>query len=373
VTPAIDNTPPPGEYFANENQGAGLMSRSICEVAPLETRRLYAAAPKITSFYADNRGEMAVVFDRFMLGTNSSAVTVTQAGNDGNLGTGDDQVVSDVFVSFNAVSNRMTIRANTLADRDYRVQLNASVLTSGKASGRRALDGEFVTNDDDQAVLPSGDGKAGGNFVAIANADDSDRPQIRINTTLGAINMRLLKDLAPNSVANFLAYANSGRYDGTFFTRSARDFIVQGGGLRIRERDDELSVVQDLIDAGIAEEALAQDNSNLDGTIAFARSGPNNLATNQFFFNLSDNTQLDDESDFEDTFYTPFARPVGDADEAVIENLGNRQRADFSDEIKIEIPGGVDQLPVAEGGNGVALSNVIQIRRAAVRMIASPQ
>lgn len=349
------------------------MSRSICEVSSLETRRLFASAPPVvTSFYADNRGEMIVGFSRFVTGADSNAVTVTSAGNDGNLGTGDDQVVSDISVKFNAANNRLTIRANTPADRDYRLQLDSSLITSGFKAGLKQLDGEFTRNSDGDAVLPTGGNGPGGDFIAIANADDSDRPAIRINTTIGAINMRLLKDLAPNSVANFLNYANSGRYDGTFFTRSANDFIVQGGGLRIREQDEKLSVVQDVIDAGIGEEALSDENSNLTGTLAFARSGPNNLATNQFFFNLVDNTQLDEESDFQDTFYTPFAEPIAAIDRSVIDDLGNRQRLDFSDAISIEIPGGVDQLPVSQNSGAVRLEDVIQMRRIAVKMIVSP-
>lgn len=51
-----------------------------------------------------------------------------------------------------------------------------------------------------------------------------------LHTSAGDITMELYPDKAPVSVENFLAYANSGFYDGTIFHRVEKRFVIQGGG-----------------------------------------------------------------------------------------------------------------------------------------------
>src|SRR5699024_8144113 len=45
----------------------------------------------------------------------------------------------------------------------------------------------------------------------------------------GTIKMELYPDLAPETVANFVALANRGFYDGLTFHRIVKDFMIQGG------------------------------------------------------------------------------------------------------------------------------------------------
>ena len=45
----------------------------------------------------------------------------------------------------------------------------------------------------------------------------------------GTIKMELYPDQAPNTVANFIALANRGFYDGTAFHRVVKDFMIQAG------------------------------------------------------------------------------------------------------------------------------------------------
>ena len=45
----------------------------------------------------------------------------------------------------------------------------------------------------------------------------------------GTIKVELYPDKAPNTVANFIALANNGFYDGTTFHRVIKDFMIQGG------------------------------------------------------------------------------------------------------------------------------------------------
>ncbi len=51
-------------------------------------------------------------------------------------------------------------------------------------------------------------------------------PQVRIDTSLGPITVELNAEQAPNTVANFLAYAKSGFYNGTLFHRVIDGFMI---------------------------------------------------------------------------------------------------------------------------------------------------
>ncbi len=49
------------------------------------------------------------------------------------------------------------------------------------------------------------------------------------NQKTGTVKVELYPDVAPESVANFIALANNGFYDGLTFHRIVKDFVVQGG------------------------------------------------------------------------------------------------------------------------------------------------
>ena len=49
------------------------------------------------------------------------------------------------------------------------------------------------------------------------------------NDKTGTVKIELYPDQAPESVANFIALANNGYYDGLTFHRVVKDFVVQGG------------------------------------------------------------------------------------------------------------------------------------------------
>ncbi len=93
-------------------------------------------------------------------------------------------------------------------------------------------------------------------------------------------------------MANFLTYVNSGRLDGTFFHRSAftnsTPFVLQGGGFLL---DDTSGVSAVSTDPPIVKETTGR--SNLQRTVAMARTNDLNSATSQFFINYNDNTFLD--------------------------------------------------------------------------------
>lgn len=106
-----------------------------------------------------------------------------------------------------------------------------------------------------------------------------------IKTSLGDITVKLAADKAPLTVANFLAYADEGHYDGTIFHRVIDGFMIQGGGFDAQMR-------QKPTKAPIKNEA-ANGLPNKRGTIAMARTMVVDSATSQFFINVKDNAFLD--------------------------------------------------------------------------------
>lgn len=108
---------------------------------------------------------------------------------------------------------------------------------------------------------------------------------VRLLTSLGVIDVVLYDAAAPASVANFLAYVQGGRYDGTFIHRKVPGFVVQGGGYTWNGG----SVAHIPTQAPIVLEYGA-DRPNVRGSIAMARSSGLNTATSEWFVNLVDNT-----------------------------------------------------------------------------------
>ncbi len=108
---------------------------------------------------------------------------------------------------------------------------------------------------------------------------------ITIHTSHGDITIALNTEKAPNTVANFLEYVESGHYEGTVFHRVIETFMIQGGGF-----DEEMS--QKPVNDSIKCESQ-NGLSNKTGTIAMARTGDPHSATAQFFINTKNNDFLD--------------------------------------------------------------------------------
>ena len=72
-----------------------------------------------------------------------------------------------------------------------------------------------------------------GLLPGVAARADAAGPTVRFATTLGTIDVQLLSDDAPATVANFMGYVNRGDYNGTFFHRSVSGFVIQNGGFTV--------------------------------------------------------------------------------------------------------------------------------------------
>lgn len=110
-----------------------------------------------------------------------------------------------------------------------------------------------------------------------------------LHTNFGDIRLNLFADKAPETVQNFLNYANSGFYDGTIFHRVIDGFMVQGGGF-------EPGMTQKSVQAPIKNEAN-NGVANAVGTIAMARTPDPHSATAQFFINVNNNSFLNFSSE----------------------------------------------------------------------------
>lgn len=110
-------------------------------------------------------------------------------------------------------------------------------------------------------------------------------PQVKLETSLGAIVVELDPAKAPQSVNNFLRYVREGHYDGTLFHRVIPNFMIQGGGY---SQDFKLKPTHDPV-----QNEAKNGLKNQRGSIALARTPNPHSATAQFFINLKDNAFLD--------------------------------------------------------------------------------
>jgi cyclophilin family peptidyl-prolyl cis-trans isomerase len=110
-------------------------------------------------------------------------------------------------------------------------------------------------------------------------------PEVLFKTTQGDFTLRLYADKAPVTVANFLAYVDSGFYKGTIFHRVIPKFMIQTGGFN--ERMEEKETLPTIVN-----EAKNRIH-NERGTVAMARTSDPDSASSQFFINVRNNFALD--------------------------------------------------------------------------------
>ena len=104
----------------------------------------------------------------------------------------------------------------------------------------------------------------------------------------GVVTLELDADKAPKTVANFLAYVESGHYDQTIFHRVIPNFMVQGGGMSVGMKEKK---TKDKLE-NEANNGLTNDLY----TVAMARTNDPHSATSQFFINVKDNDFLNHSS-----------------------------------------------------------------------------
>jgi len=121
--------------------------------------------------------------------------------------------------------------------------------------------------------------------AALMTAQSAMATIVQFQTVMGDFQVNLYDKTTPKTVENFLAYVKSGAYNNSIIHRAVPGFIVQGGGFKY---DNKYPLVEVTQNAAVVNEPVY---ANKRGTIAMAKVGGNpNSATNQWFFNLADNS-----------------------------------------------------------------------------------
>lgn len=186
-------------------------------------------------------------------------------------------------------------------------------------------------------------------------AQPAESQLVLMKTNLGDIEVTLLPGTAPATVANFLSYMNKQAYDNTIFHRSVRNFIIQAGGYKW----DGSRAVEIPQDPPVRNEFGL---SNSRGTIAMAKLGDDpNSATNQWFFNLGDNSaNLNNQNGG----FTVFGRIASAAGLVIMDKIA-----------AVPVPGVLaspfDQIPLQNYTSGdVKEDNLIIVR--SIRLVERP-
>lgn len=115
---------------------------------------------------------------------------------------------------------------------------------------------------------------------------DNLYPRVQIETSMGNIVVELDRYRARITTDNFLGYVLRKDYDNTLIHRVEQDYLIQGGGFNV-----------DYSEVTPAKPIFNESGNGLKnkmGTIAMAKQlNDAHSATNQFFFNLNNNANLD--------------------------------------------------------------------------------
>jgi uncharacterized protein (TIGR03437 family) len=183
----------------------------------------------------------------------------------------------------------------------------------------------------------------GAALAALAAAQTSSGPTVRMKTNMGEMDILLLQNVAPRTVANFLSYVNKGAYNGSFFHRLVPGFVLQGGGYKLADGLPKIPA-----DPPVRNEF---NISNTRGTIAMAKlDGNPDSATTEWFFNLGDNSA---NLNGQNGGFTVFARVANDAGMALLDAMAAVPTYNLGSPF--------DQVPLRSSGGSVQQGGPITI------------
>jgi peptidyl-prolyl cis-trans isomerase B (cyclophilin B) len=131
----------------------------------------------------------------------------------------------------------------------------------------------------------------------------------------------LYPEIAPNTVNNFIALANSGFYDGLIFHRVIPGFMIQGGC----PNGSGMGGPGYAIHGEFSANGFKNDLRHTLGVLSMARTMAPNSAGSQFFIMVADAPHLDNQ-------YAAFGKITGNAEKAVEISRVNRDM--FTDKPK---------------------------------------
>ncbi|MEM9170864.1 MAG: peptidylprolyl isomerase [Pseudomonadota bacterium] len=168
-------------------------------------------------------------------------------------------------------------------------------------------------------------------MVAPACAEDAAALYATVKTSKGDFVVALDPAAAPQTVENFVQYANAGHYDRSIIHRVVAGYVIQGGGYSrfFNERATRPAVPYEG-DNGL---------KNVRGAFAMARTSDPNSATSQWYVNLQDNAKLDHKVDEIGPIYgyTVFGQVIAGMD--VVDAIGAVETGEggpFETEVPVE-------------------------------------
>jgi peptidyl-prolyl cis-trans isomerase B (cyclophilin B) len=112
---------------------------------------------------------------------------------------------------------------------------------------------------------------------------------VTLETELGAIEIAMMPEVAPESVRNFLNLSATGALDTTTFSRVVKGFVIQGGNLATSEKWSE-ALARRMSRKLPDEPGLVK---HVRGIVSMARTDEPNSATTHFFILVGSGPHLD--------------------------------------------------------------------------------
>ena len=147
--------------------------------------------------------------------------------------------------------------------------------------------------------------------------------KVKFTTNKGEININLLPEKSPVTVASFVNLVNNGYYNGLKFHRVIEDFMAQGGDPTGTGMGGPGYRFEDEVDNGL--------DFSVPGKLAMANAGPGTNGS-QFFITTVPTEWLNGN-------HTIFGEAVSDADIEVVKLLSNNDVME-----KVEIEGNVNEI-----------------------------
>lgn len=226
----------------------------------------------------------------------AAATLLSACGGGGGSGAGGPQVTS-TSVSQPKLASPLVVTLNgTNLDINVLVQ-SATCTNIVRAADSTATQARYTCYPNkvgaQQLTVFDTSKPAGANtLTAIDFTVPSPEVTLTVRNTSGSVDGQVVILLewekTPVTAANFLYYATTGFYDGTLFHRLVPGFVVQGGGFVLSgstlvQKPPTREPIFLEVDKGL---------SNVQWTVAMARTPERNSATSQFFVNLVDNAAV---------------------------------------------------------------------------------
>lgn len=162
------------------------------------------------------------------------------------------------------------------------------VLGSGCEGSTTGIESSVATNN------PVGDDHAEVDREAYAWPEDPNHPVLRIEVDgaagPGTIEIELMPELAPTTVAQIVEWADEGFFDGLTFHRVIKDFMIQGGDPNTR---DKIPTNDGQGGPGFKLDDEFSDAPFVRGVVGMGNTGRKNSAGSQFFIMHADVPSLD--------------------------------------------------------------------------------